>query len=91
MRLKADDRIRKNIAHTAAKLIAVGGIEDYLLAKKKAAQQLNINNKRFFPSNNEIEIALIEYQSIFHNEKHSEVIFEYREIAYKAMLMLKGV
>ncbi|GJM04071.1 MAG: hypothetical protein DHS20C09_00620 [marine bacterium B5-7] len=88
MRLTADDRIRKNIAHEAAKLVAQEGLEDFLLAKKKAAQQLNINNKRLLPSNSEIEVALIEYQSLFHNAKQQQVVFESRKIAYKTMLLL---
>ena len=41
MRLTADDRIRKNIAHEAAKLVAQEGLEDFLLAKKKAAQRVS--------------------------------------------------
>ncbi len=88
MRLTVDDRIRKNIAHQAAKLIAQEGLEDFLLAKKKAAQQLNINNKRLLPSNNEVEAALIEYQTLFHSEKQQQVVFEFRKIAYRTMLLL---
>jgi hypothetical protein len=89
MRLTADDRIRKNIAHEAAKLVALEGLEDFLLAKKKAAQQLNVNNKRLLPSNSEIEIALIEYQSLFHNDKQLQIVFESRKVAYKTMLLLE--
>ncbi len=89
MRLTADDRIRKNIAHEAAKLVALEGLEDFLQAKKKAAQQLNIHNKRLLPSNSEIEIALIEYQSLFHNDKQHQTICEFRKVAYKIMLLLE--
>tara|TARA_R110000782_G_scaffold209214_3_gene297430 strand:+ start:8871 stop:9473 length:603 start_codon:yes stop_codon:yes gene_type:complete len=88
MRLTADDRIRKSIAHAAAKLVAQEGLEDFLLAKKKAAQQLNVNNKRLLPSNSEIEVALIEYQSLFQNEKQQQIIFEFRKTAYRTMLLL---
>ena len=89
MRLTADDRIRKNIAHEAAKLVAQDGLEDFLLAKKKAAEQLNVNNKRLLPSNREVEVALIEYQSLFHNEKQQQTVFESRKIAYRTMLLLE--
>ncbi len=89
MRLTADDRIRKNIAHEAAKLVALEGFEDFLLAKKKAAQQLNITNKRLLPSNSEIEVALIEYQSLFHNNKQQQTICEFRKIACKTMSLLE--
>lgn len=89
MRLKADDRIRKSIAHAAAKIVAQEGLENFLLAKKKAAQHLNISNKRLLPSNSEIEDALIEYQSLFHHEEQTELIMHFRDTAYKAMLLLK--
>lgn len=89
MRLTADDRIRKNIAHEAAKLVAQEGLEDFLLAKKKAAKHLNIHNKRLLPSNSEVELALIEYQSLFHNEKQQQIVLEFRKIAYRTMLLLK--
>ncbi len=88
MRLTSDDRIRKNIAHEAAKLVAREGLDDFLLAKKKAAQQLNVNNKRLLPSNSEVEVALIEYQSLFHSEEQQQTVLEYRKIAYKTMQML---
>ena len=90
MRLTADDRIRKNIAHEAAKLVALEGLEDFFLAKKKAAQHLNVSNKRLLPSNSEVENALIEYQSLFHNEKQQRAILESRKIAYRTMLLLEN-
>ena len=89
MRLTSDDRIRKNIAHEAAKLVAQEGLEDFLLAKKKAAQKLNVRNKRLLPSNSEVELALIEYQSLFHNEKQQQIVFEFRKTAHRAMELLE--
>jgi hypothetical protein len=89
MRLTTDDRIRKNIAHETAKLVVLEGLDDYLQAKKKAAQQLNVNNKRLLPSNSEIEIALIEYQALFHNDKQRQIVCEFRKVAYQAMMLLK--
>lgn len=89
MRLTTGDRIRKNIAHEAAKLVAQEGLEDFLLAKKKAAQKLNVRNKRLLPSNSEVELALIEYQSLFHNEKQQQIVFELRKTAHRAMELLE--
>ena len=89
MRLTTGDRIRKNIAHEAAKLVAQEGLEDFLLAKKKAAQKLNVRNKRLLPSNSEVELALIEYQSLFHNEKQQQIVFEFRKTAHRAMELLE--
>ena len=54
MRQNTENRLRKEIAQEAAKLVAVDGLEDYLQAKKKAADQLGIYDKRVYPSNSEI-------------------------------------
>ncbi len=89
MRLTSDDRIRKEIAHEAAKLVAIDGLENFLQAKKKAAQQLGINNKRMLPSNSEIEAALIEYQSLFHKDKQVQTLCGLRKIACESMMLLK--
>ena len=89
MSLTSNDRVRKEIAHEAAKIIAIDGLEDFLQAKKKAAQQLGVNNKRMLPSNREIETALIEYQSLFHSKKQVQTLHEFRQIAYKTMMLLK--
>ena len=91
MRHTADDRIRKNIAHVAAKLVAQEGLEDFLLAKKKAAQQLNVNNKRLLPSNSEIEVALIEYQSLFHGEKQPQAVIESRKPRIKRCFYWRNI
>ncbi len=89
MRLTSNDRIRKEIAHEAAKLIAIDGLDDFLQAKKKAAQQLSINNKRLLPSNREVETALIEYQSLFHSKKQVQTLHQFRQMAYKTMMLIK--
>ena len=89
MRTTAVDRIRKEIAHEAAKLVALEGIEDYLMAKRKAAQQLGINNKKVLPTNNEIELALIEYQSLFNSEEHRRTLEQFRQMALKTMNLLE--
>ncbi len=88
MRHTSDDRIRKEIAYEAAKLVAVDGLDDFLQAKRKAAQHLGINNKRMLPSNNEIESALIEYQSLYLNKEQTQTLYDLRLVAYKAMTLL---
>ncbi len=89
MRHTSDDRIRKEIAHEAAKLVAVDGSEDFFQAKKKAAQQLGVKNKHVLPSNREIESALIEYQSLFHNKEQTQTLRDFRLVAHKTMMLLK--
>ena len=56
-------RLRQEIAQEAAKIIAHSGHEDYLMAKRKAANQLGVHDNHILPSNTEIEMALMEYQS----------------------------
>ena len=89
MRQNTENRLRKEIAQEAAKLVAVDGLEDYLQAKKKAADQLGIYDKRVYPSNSEIEVALIEYQSLFQNNQQKDELLELRKTAYKTMVLLK--
>ena len=40
-------------------------------------------------SNSEVELALIEYQSLFHNEKQQQIVFEFRKTAHRAMELLE--
>ncbi len=58
---------RIRIAQRAAMLIAEHGIRDYHLAKRKAAEQLGMDEGTGLPKNQEIEDALRSYQSLFDN------------------------
>ena len=84
-----NSRLRKEIAYEAAKLVAVDGLQDYLQAKKKAASKLGINDNRILPSNSEIEMALIEYQSLFQKQQQSDDLKKLRTIALKVMQLLE--
>ena len=59
---------RIRIAQRAAMLIAEHGIRDYHLAKRKAAEQLGMDENSGLPKNQEIENALRSYQNLFDNE-----------------------
>jgi hypothetical protein len=89
MGLTSNNRLRQEIAQEAAKLVAIDGQEDYLQAKKKAAQMLGVNNKKMLPSNQEIEAALIEYQSLFQKEEQLLTLVELRQLAYKTMKLME--
>jgi hypothetical protein len=80
---------RAHLAHLAARLMAEDGIEDYALAKKKAARQAGVADTRNLPGNDEIDIALREYREIYHPEAHREQLIELREIAVRAMTALE--
>lgn len=66
------DRIR--IAQTAAKLIAEHGLNDWTLAKRKAARQLLLPEASPLPSNEEIEAALADHHALFGGEAHAAAL-----------------
>ena len=76
---------RSRIAHLAARLMAEDGIEDYALAKRKAARQAGAPDTRELPANEEIDTALRTYQQIYHPEDHRGRLRELREKAVRAM------
>jgi hypothetical protein len=76
---------RAHIAHLAARLMAEDGIEDYALAKRKAARQAGTPETRELPANEEIDAALRTYQQIYHQEEHRDRLRALREMALKAM------
>ena len=76
---------RSQIAHLAARLMAEDGIEDYALAKRKAARQAGTTDTHALPTNEEIDLALKTYQEIYHREEHRDRLRELRGIAIRAM------
>ena len=76
---------RSQIAHLAARLMAEDGIEDYALAKRKAARQVGMPDARELPTNEEIDAALRTYQEIYHPAEHRDRLRELRGIAVRAM------
>lgn len=88
MRSKSVRQVRQELAYLAARLVAVDGINDYLLAKRKAAERLGVNNRQQLPSNQEIEQALIDYQRLFQGDTQPQLLQQMREIALNAMRFL---
>jgi hypothetical protein len=80
--------LRASIAHLAARIMAEDGIEDYGLAKKKAARQAGVADSRQLPGNEEIDEALKLYRNLYHADDHRERLTELREIAVRAMTEL---
>lgn len=85
-RVRNDTRAR--IAHLAARIMAEDGIEDYGLAKKKAARQAGVADTRQLPGNDEIDAALRTYREIYQADGHRAQLAELREIAVRAMTEL---
>ena len=76
---------RSRIAYLAARLMAEDGIEDYALAKRKAARQAGMPETRELPANEEIDEALRAYRQIYHPEEHRSRLRALRETAVRAM------
>jgi GNAT superfamily N-acetyltransferase len=76
---------RSRIAYLAARLMAEDGIEDYALAKRKAARQAGEPDTRELPANEEIDEALRTYQQIYHREAHRNRWRGLLETAVRAM------
>ena len=90
MRRKAGrgNSLRTHIAQEAARLIAESGIHDYALAKRKAAEQLQVADLGQLPRNDEIEDALKQYQRLFRFDEQPRRLHHLRALALRAMEFL---
>jgi len=84
-RERGRDDTRSAIAVHAARLMAQDGIENYGLAKRKAAKLLGIPDSSRMPNNDEIDVALREYQDIYRSNDQEQRIRVLREQAVRAM------
>lgn len=80
--------LRTHIAQAAAKLIVESGIQDYAVAKRKAAAKLQMSDLGQLPGNEEIEQELIIYQRLFRGERHAQRLHVLRHAALHAMHFL---
>ena len=78
--------MRARIAAVAARLMAEDGIDDFALAKRKAARQLGAPQSEALPGNDEVESELRAYRALYQAEEHPERIAELRRIALDDML-----
>ncbi len=79
------DRARQVLAQEAARIIVEQGIEDYRLAKIKAAERLGLTERGSLPGNREIEQAVAEYLMLFQGEDHENLLTTLRRVALSAM------
>jgi len=87
-RVKSPQKLRMEIAAVAAKIIAAESVADYRSAKRKAAIQLGLAPNKNMPSNQEIENALINYQTLFQSDMQWGQLKSLRLQAIQAMKML---
>src|SRR3954468_2503533 len=81
-------QMRERIAHLAARLMAVDGIDDYALAKRKAARQAGAPETRNLPNNDEVEHALRAYQQLYKANEQPARLRQLRTSARKMMGLL---
>jgi len=81
--------IRLRIAHLAARLMAVDGIDDISLAKRKAARQAGANEAQNLPSNDEVEAALLAYFQLYQADEQAGRLEHLRTCALEMMRALQ--
>lgn len=88
-RLK-QQHMRSRIAAAAARIMAEDGIEDFALAKRKAARQLGADATHALPDNSEVEEALRIHQALYQEAEQRERIRFLRQRAESAMAALSA-
>jgi hypothetical protein len=81
--------VRARIAAAAARIMAEDGIDDFALAKRKAARQLGAEEGQGLPANDEIEAELEAYRALYQADEHPERVLELRRVALSAMRALE--
>jgi hypothetical protein len=81
--------MRAQIAAAAARLMAEDGIDDFALAKRKAARSLGAADSEALPRNDEIEAELRAYLALYQAEEHPQRVAELRSVALEAMRELE--
>lgn len=80
--------LRARVAEEAARIMREQGVRDYLLAKRKAADRLGVDDRTALPRNQEIAEALSLQQRLFGGAVHEANLRQLREAALSAMQML---
>lgn len=82
------EMLRAAVAEEAARIMREQGIEDYLLAKRKAAERLGVTDASILPRNREIEAALVAHQRLFASDRHQQDLEQLRRSALQAMQLM---
>ena len=82
------DRARQMLAQEAARIIVEQGIQDYRIAKTKAAERLGMKDRGALPGNAEIDLAVSDHLKLFGRESHLDLLRMMRNAALAAMEML---
>jgi hypothetical protein len=83
------EHLRRALAQEAARIMAEQGIDDYGLAKRKAAERFGATDLAVLPKNTEIEAALADHQRLFLADTHAATLDDLRRTALQAMRLLR--
>ena len=86
--VSVNDRARQMLAQEAARIIVEQGIQDFRLAKTKAAERLGLSGRGSLPGNSEIQDAVSEHLKLFGRESHLNLLQMMRRAALSAMDIL---
>ncbi len=86
--VSVNDRARQMLAQEAARIIVEQGIQDFRLAKTKAAERLGLSGRGSLPGNSEIQDAVSEHLKLFGRESHLNLLQMMRRAALSAMEIL---
>lgn len=82
-------RLRQEIAAEAARIMATEGQRNYFAAKQKAARRIGASPRTGLPSNEEVELALKQWQNLYGGSRHQDVLQALRQAAISVMRFLK--
>ncbi len=88
-RIARQNNLRARIAAAAARLMAEDGIEDFALAKRKAARRLGADERQALPRNDEVEAELRAYRSLYQTDEHPARVARLRRVALELMRALE--
>jgi hypothetical protein len=80
--------LRLAVAEEAARIMREQGVDDFLLAKRKAAERLGVTDASILPRNTEIEAARIAHQRLFGADRHEADLASLRRAALEAMRLV---
>lgn len=82
------DLLRQAVAEEAARIMREQGVDDFLQAKRKAADRLGVTDASILPRNTEIEAALVAHQRLFATDRHEASLGALRRSALEAMRLM---
>jgi hypothetical protein len=82
------DLLRQAVAEEAARIMREQGVDDFLQAKRKAADRLGVTDAAILPRNTEVEAALVAHQRLFGADRHEASLVALRRSALEAMRLM---